>query len=138
MAAVSYELIFWADGITCILAALCVYLFLKNHKEPPKEKQSDAQKAQSKLDSPWRDKAYLVFVPLVCIYAIAFFQLFTTMSIYYKDVEMMSEMEIGLILGLNGLLVAAIEMILIYKIEKKRSPFFWIFVGALLLSLIHI
>jgi len=138
LAAKSYKLIFWADGITCILAAFCVYFFLSNVKTEKKKEQTEEEKHQSKMDSPYRDKAYLVFVPLVCIYAIAFFQLFTTMSLYYKDVEMFSEGEIGIVLALNGLLVAAIEMILIYKIEKKKSPYYWIFLGALLLLLTYV
>lgn len=139
LASVSYELIFWADGVTCMLAALSIFLFLENSKK--KEKKSEAVLKKVKpnpADSPFRDKAYLVFVPLVCIYATAFFQLFTTMSLYYKDSEHLSESQIGFILALNGLLVAAIEMVLIYKIEKKRSPYYWIFVGALLLMISYI
>jgi len=139
LASVSYELIFWADGITCMLAALSIFLFLENTKKKEKKAGKVTEKPQANpADSPFRDKAYLVFIPLVCIYATAFFQLFTTMSLYYKDSEQLSESQIGFILALNGLLVAAIEMVLIYKIEKKRSPYFWIFVGALLLLISYV
>lgn len=143
LASVSYELIFWADGLTCMLAGLSIYFFLDNkqHKKSGSEKESQIEKAEEHnkaKDSPFRDKAYLVFIPLVCIYATAFFQLFTTMSLYYKDAEQLSESQIGFILALNGLLVAAIEMVLIFKIEKKRTPYFWIFVGALLLLIAYV
>jgi MFS family permease len=143
LAAINYNLIFWADGITCILAGLCVFFFLTNAKsnhtnEHSSENKEEKKAPLSKSDSPYRDKAYLFFVPMVCIYAIAFFQLFTTMSLYYKNEEMLSEAQIGIVLALNGLLVAAIEMIMIYKIEKKRTVYFWIFIGALLLLLTYV
>jgi predicted MFS family arabinose efflux permease len=88
--------------------------------------------------SPWSDKAFLLFLPMVTIYAMAFFQLFSTMSIYYKNHEGFSEAQIGAILALNGLLVAAFELVLIYKIEKKGSLFHWIIGGALLLTLSYV
>jgi predicted MFS family arabinose efflux permease len=87
------------------------------------------------MRSPWRDKAYLVFLPMVTIYAMAFFQLFSTMSIYYKNHEGFSEGQIGAILALNGLLVAAVELVLVYKIERKGSLYQWIILGSLLLTI---
>jgi predicted MFS family arabinose efflux permease len=103
---------------------------LKAHEDDTPTIQPDEP-----VRSPWRDKAFLVFLPLVTIYAMAFFQLFSTMSIYYKNHEGFSEGQIGAILALNGLLVAAVELVLVYKIERKGSLYQWIIIGSLLLTL---
>jgi MFS family permease len=60
------------------------------------------------------------------------------MSIYYKSQEGFSEGQIGAILAINGLLVAAFELVLIYKIERKGSLYRWIILGALLLAISYL
>jgi predicted MFS family arabinose efflux permease len=135
LAAISYKLIFIADGVTCILASLLIVFFLKEKIVNSKE-DSGSQSAQAQ--SPWKDKVYLLFLPLSVIYAMTFFQFFSTMQLYYKEVEHLTEWQIGGLLALNGLLVAAIEMIMIFKIEKKTSMYNFIAIGASLLVLSYV
>jgi predicted MFS family arabinose efflux permease len=139
LAAIDYKWLFRADAATCLLASVFVYFYLGADTmgsvfEQKKNEHEDTERARS----PWQDKAYLLFLPMVTIYAMAFFQLFSTMSIYYKDVEHFSEGQIGAILAVNGLLVAAVELLLVYKIEKKGSLYRWIMLGALLLLLSYL
>ncbi|MFM2201678.1 MAG: hypothetical protein RL040_878, partial [Bacteroidota bacterium] len=93
LAAIDYQWLFWADGITCLLASVFVYFFLGNATSSESEEEEEVN--ETRVDSagsyPWRDKAFLLFLPLVTIYAMAFFQLFSTMSIYYKNEEGFSE-----------------------------------------------
>lgn len=113
-----YKLLFWADGLTNIGAAVLVLSFLRGTRR----QKSDSQVVKSEInpkDSAYRDRKYLVFLLLTTLYAVAFFQLFTIGPLFYKQVCNLSEIQIGYILGLNGLLVAFIEMILVYKIEGK-------------------
>lgn len=139
LAAIHYQWLFWADGATCLMAAGFVYLYLRGDVPNASSENNQAKvDSPSEERSPWHDKAYLLFLPMVTIYAMAFFQLFSTMSIYYKEVEGFSEREIGAILALNGLLVAVFELVLIYKIEKKRSLFSWIIWGSLLLTISYV
>ncbi|MFN0032524.1 MAG: MFS transporter [Flavobacteriales bacterium] len=126
LAAVNYQYIFWADGITCLMAALIILLFI-----PKREKEKTNHETKGvKVQSPWQDKIYLLFLPLSVLYALTFFQFFSTMQLYYTEVEKFSELKIGALLGLNGLLIAAIEMIMIYKIEKRTTPYNFIALGA--------
>ena len=126
----NYRLIFWADGLTCLGAALIIYFLLDNkHKENAIEIKDTAE-----IKSAYTDKTYLTFIFFSCLYAMAFFQFFSTMPLFYKQVHHLKETEIGWIIALNGLLVASIEMILIYKIEKKWTVYNFIFLGALLLA----
>ena len=113
-----YKLLFWADGLTNIGAAVLVLTFLRGTRK----QKSDSQVIKPEIDlkdSPYRDRKYLIFLLLTTLYAIAFFQLFTIGPLFYKQACNLSEIQIGYILGLNGLLVAFIEMVLIYKIEGK-------------------
>jgi predicted MFS family arabinose efflux permease len=139
LAAVDYQWLFWADGTSCLLASTFVFFYLgKSAKHEPDEQVPNELPADTAVASPWRDKAFLLFLPLVTIYAMAFFQLFSTMSIYYKAEEGFSEGQIGALLALNGLLVAIVELVLIYKIERKGSLYTWIILGSLLLTLSYL
>lgn len=139
LAAVDYQWLFWADGTSCLLASTFVFFYLgKSVKHESDEHEADQLSTDSMVASPWRDKAFLLFLPMVTIYAIAFFQLFSTMSIYYKGEEGFSEGQIGALLALNGLLVAIVELVLIYKIERKGSLYTWIILGSLLLTLSYL
>lgn len=132
IAAIDYAWVFRADGLSSILAGLSLLLLLK-----PKKINSESEKiARSK--SPWSDKHFLILLLIVALYAIAFFQLFSVMSLYYRQEEGFSEREIGVLLAINGLFVALFEMFLIFKIEKKGSPFKWILTGCLILLSVYL
>ncbi|WP_394991278.1 MDR family MFS transporter [Emticicia sp.] len=113
-----YKLLFWADGLTNIGAAVLVFSFLRGTRRQKFDNKVVISKINPK-DSAYRDQKYLIFLLLTTLYAIAFFQLFTIGPLFYKQACNLSEIQIGYILGLNGLLVAFIEMVLIYKIEGK-------------------
>ncbi len=130
MALYNYKFIFYGDGITCLLAAIIIFFLLDNKK---KQKQVET-KINSENKTAYKDKAYIVFIFFSFLYAMSFFQFFSTMPLFYKLVHHLKETEIGWILALNGILVAAIEMILIYKLEKKWTPYNFIFLGAMLLA----
>lgn len=124
----SYTFLFWADGITCILAACFIYLFL-----PYRTLDKKTTGAKSENLSPYRDKHYLFFLLLTCLYAMSFFQLLTTLPLYYKNVYLLSERNIGWLMALNGIGVAVIEMFLIYYIKNRWQHFQLIGWGVLLL-----
>ncbi len=137
LAAYNYQYIFWADGITCLTAAVILLVFVR--KKDAQQAQQDARPNENSVVlSPYRDKWFLLFLPLSAVYAISFFQFFSTMPIYFKEVEHFSEGEIGLLMGSNGLVVALFEMYLIYKYEKATSLYNFIFLGAALLMISYL
>jgi len=131
LASVNYDLIFWADGITCLAAAAAVKIFLAN-KHSSRNKSVES-KPVTLLQSPYRDKIYLWFCLFNVFYAIAFFQLFFTMPLFYKEVHHLNEQSIGWLMALNGTVVAALEMVLIYKIEGRWSKLNFIAFGTFIL-----
>jgi predicted MFS family arabinose efflux permease len=54
--------------------------------------------------------------------------------LFFKEKWHFDEFVIGLILALNGIVIAAFEMIMISSIEKKRSGIFYIIVGVVLIA----
>lgn len=118
LASRDYHLLFWVDGFTNIGAAILVFSFLRGTRRQKTDKQA-AKIIKDMNDSAYRDRKYLFFLVLTTLYAMAFFQLFTIGPLFYKQICQLSEIQIGYILGLNGLIVAFVEMVLVYKIEGR-------------------
>ncbi len=126
-----YKLLFIIDAFTSIAAAGLLYLYL-----PKKDlQQTKVSSAEIKNSSPsaYKDVPYLIFILLVAVYGICFFQLFASVPQYFDKVCHYSEDTIGLLLGLNGLLVVLIEMPLVTHLEKERKLFKYIIIGVLCL-----
>lgn len=129
IAAYDYELLFWVDGITNICAAILLFSFLKPVKISKKEiKEEEVPVNQS----AYKDKTYLWFIVLVTLFGLCFFQLFTTIPKYFRDNLFLSERYIGFIMAINGLIIVAIEMVLIYVLEQKKKNMFFIRFGVTL------
>lgn len=126
-----YSSLFWVDGITCFLAVILMLRVLH-----PKR---TVQREEEKVDAPksaYSDWLYLFFCFGVMLYAIVFFQYFSTVPLFYRDGFKLSEEYIGLLLGFNGLLVFLFEMPIIHAIEKSKGSKIWYINLALVLLLL--
>lgn len=124
LAGVSYNLLFWADGLTCILAGVVLWLFLPvpdRMGRPPLPVGTDpARTAQS--PSPYRDTLFLIFVGCVALYLVVFMQFFSIVPLYFKQELGLTEQTIGGLMALNGGLIVVVEMALVYTLEKQKRP----------------
>ena len=116
IAALNYSGLFWVDGITCITAVFLLKLVLSK-RELSKKSEAIVDTSETQR-SVYRDKPYWLFLVIVFLMGFIFLQLFTTMPLYYKEVHALSEVQIGLVMGLNGFLIFLFEMPLIHYIEK--------------------
>jgi predicted MFS family arabinose efflux permease len=133
IASFNYYLLFWIDGFTNIIAAFMLYYLLKPAAKIEKEK---AQAVKTSEDiSPLKDKKFAVFSILVILYGLCFYQLYSTIPVYYKDVYHMSELSIGVLMGINGLIIVLIEMVLIFYLEAKNKTLLFISQGLILTAL---
>ncbi|MBA3682349.1 MAG: MFS transporter [Bacteroidetes bacterium] len=133
VASFSYELLFWIDGLTNIAAAAMLFIIFKNKQTVIKK---DAKKDEIiPVQSAYKDKTYVWFIVLVTLFGLCFFQLFTTIPKYFRDNLYLSERFIGLLMAINGLLIVAIEMVLIYILEQKKKNMFFIRFGVILCAL---
>lgn len=103
----SYVWLFRVDGITCMLAALP--LFLVPHgkalmkEKPPKKIQSDGS-------SVWGDGVFIIFFITVLITGVMFLQIWSTYPVFLKEDYGLTERHYGLIMSFNGVLIILTEM----------------------------
>ncbi|NUO01847.1 MAG: MFS transporter [Saprospiraceae bacterium] len=128
-----YSWLFWVDGLTCIASAILMRIFLAEKKEAVQEEPSHHDKPVA--GSAYRDKFYLWFILITAISAFSFMQLFSTLPVFLKEDFLLNESEIGWLLALNGLLIAALEMPIVYSLESKLPPLRVIRSGTLLIGL---
>lgn len=132
VASVNYEWLFWFDGITNMAAGVMMWILLK----PAAPAQSVHQQApQGNPASVYRDKVYLGFILLTVLFAACFFQLFTNLPAYYRNQLGFSERWIGFTGAINGVIIAVFEMVMIFKLEGRRSNTFYIALGVLMCAL---
>ncbi len=132
IAHVDYELLFWVDAITNLLAALLMWLFIKPVNYKPTQELAEQDLS---IKSAYKDKRYLFFIILTMFFASCFFQLFTSLPVFYKQDLHFSEPFIGVLLATNGIIIALVEMVLVYKLENRNSSLVYITGGVLLVGL---
>lgn len=128
IASYNYELLFWVDGFTNLLAAVLLFVFLRPQKIELKAEAKTEEVPQAQ--SAYRDKPYLWFIFLTTIFGFCFFQMFTTVPKYFRDNLFLSENYIGFIMAVNGLIIVGIEMVLVYILEQKKKTVFFISLGT--------
>ena len=136
IASYDYQLLFWVDGLTNIGAAILLYLVLSPSRNvstrvvPPSK--------GIKIDSAYNDKTYLVFIVMVFLFAMCFFQLFTTVPVFYKEIFHLPVFFIGLVMAMNGLIISLFEMITIFKLEGRRPLLHFISAGVVLVGISYL
>lgn len=132
LAKINYELLFWVDGITNIAAAVVMLGFLK-----PVSRKSVQETNQpvAPVVSAYRDKTYIVFILVTVLFACCFFQIFTNLPVYLKRDLHLSEPYIGFLMALNGIIIALVEMVLVYKLEGRRRNIIYISAGVTLVGI---
>lgn len=126
-----YNILFWIDGLTCILAIVMFWLLV-----PEKNTFVRSTQKASILDfsAPvYRDKIYWLFLLVVFLIAFVFFQIFTSVPLYHKDQFNLSEFETGLLFFLNGFVIVVFEMPMVDWIEKRGISQTALIVGSTIL-----
>ncbi|TPN84664.1 MDR family MFS transporter [Aquimarina algicola] len=113
---IGYNGLFWVDGITCIIAGLVMIQTLN----PKKTKELDKEVVIENPIPAYRDGIYIVFLIALALFGFIFVQYFSTIPLYYKEVHLLSEEKIGLLLAMNGALIFFLEMPLITYLEKTN------------------
>lgn len=133
LASISYHLLFWVDGITNIAAGIVLLSVLPKVSLVQQHKTSQVKNVKNA--SPFADKTFMKFIGLKVIFAFCFFQLFTTVPLYFKEGLKINEFWIGVIMAMNGILIALFEMIIVFKLEGTRPYLKLMMYGTVLLGL---
>lgn len=132
VASKNYELLFWIDGFTNISAAFILWLTLAPSKNKATQQKPVAAEMIANAKSPYKDKPFMFFFVLSVLFAACFFQLFTTLPVYYREEMRFNEQYIGILMALNGILIAFFEMVLVHKLEGRRHIMQYIMVGVMM------
>lgn len=125
-----FKWIFLIDAFTCLLAAYILYRYLPFNSASVPEKKTETTVIGR---SAYQDTEYLVFIMLVALYGIAFFQLFTSVPVYWEKEWGFSATKIGLLLALNGLIIVVLEMPFIRSLEHITRYMIMTSIGCVLL-----
>lgn len=117
IAGLGYSGLFWVDGITCI-GAVILLRFVLRLKSLRKGKKEELENSTNNFSSIYKDKPYWVFLVVVFLMGFIFMQLFTTMPLFYSENHGLTEVQIGIIMSLNGFLIFLLEMPLVHSLEK--------------------
>lgn len=135
LAAKNYNLLFWVDGVTNIFAGILLIFVLPVPKKTRQNIRDKKQESISQFTSAYRDKEYLFFIVLTVLFAFCFFQMFTILPVYLKTKLGVAEEEYGMLMAMNGLIIAIMEMVLVYKIERTKHSMHIIKYGVWLVGI---
>ena len=124
LAKFSYNWIFYGNAIAAACAAIVFIYFFRNRKartEVGQIKPSDQQTDDKPVRNAYTDGLFIVFNVLCCLFSMAFFQLLSTLPLYYKEVHLLHSDQIGLLLGFSGLVIVLFEMVLVHVVEHRFS-----------------
>lgn len=133
LAAISYTFLFYGNAIAAFFSAILFFIYFRNRKGNEKKASEVAiEEIAVKERSPYKDVLFMLFSILCSIFTVCFFQLLSTLPLYYRAVYQMTEANIGVILAFSGVVVFLLEMLLVHIAEKRLSPRDIIVLGTLL------
>ncbi|AXY76337.1 MFS transporter [Paraflavitalea soli] len=128
LAAINYHLLFWVEGIAYILVGLLIIALLPRTRGGPVKTIQTTTPAKKK--SPWKDPFLLRFLVLTTLYMTCFILMFRLVPVFWKEELHINESVIGLLLGLNGVIIALFEMVLVGHWERKQRHVYYIVAGV--------
>lgn len=134
----NYDLLFWVDGLTCVIA-ISTFMLLIDENKIYKARKKILQRNKNKkiiARAVKYDSNFILFLFASFLTAFLFFQLFTTIPLYNTEKLKLSELQIGMLLALNGLIIFLFEMPLIGFLERKNiEATKIIFLGSIFMTL---
>ncbi len=133
IARINYASLFWVDGLTCIIAAIALFVLLK-----PKAVAKEETKTPVVIEgvSPYRNPHYMLLFVIMVLSSITFVQYFSVMPLYWEADYLLTEDNIGWLMFINGAIIVVFEMPLVSWLEKinisKTMAVFWggVFLGV--------
>ena len=132
LASIDYHLLFFVEGCTYIIVGVLILLLLPKIRQLKKNRDENHI---STAKSPWKDVLYLKFLLLILIYISSFLVVFKLVPVYWKDIQHINESAIGGILGLNGIIIAIFEMVLVQHLQTRKKDIIYIYVGIFIAAI---
>jgi predicted MFS family arabinose efflux permease len=131
----SYELLFWVDGVTNMLAGVMLWYLLPDKYSIKKSERTEKEVPKVSVLS---DRVFVYFILISVIFLSCFVQLFTNLPVYFKNELHLQENLIGYLSSWNGLLIVVAEMALIFWIQKNWTQRKAVIAGVLFHALAYL
>jgi predicted MFS family arabinose efflux permease len=128
LASIDYKWLFFMDGGTNILAGILILILLPSAKK--RAASTPVETPPAIILKPWQDAFFIRFILLTALFNTCFFLVFRLVPVFWKESWQINELHIGLVLALNGVIIALFEMMLVNRWEGKRNPMHYIIAGC--------
>lgn len=141
LSAISYEFLFVINALGAVIAGMVYVRFfgvshrrargaaekerIQHHPAGPIERQQMPR-------SPYRDVPFLVYCFFCTVFSVFFFQFFSTIPLFYREVANLGQSSIGYILGYSGFIIVLLEMVLVNYADRHWTMAKTILYGTLL------
>jgi MFS family permease len=118
-----WRLLFFGDGLTTLLYGLVVYFFIPETRPRagPEEAARPAGGSGPRLpEVPWKDGVYLQAVSVAFVFSLIFFSHISVMPLTITVSAGYPAVVYGVLVGLNGLVIAVFEISLVQKLKRFR------------------
>ena len=130
----SYDNLFFIDGATSLLAVILFMFFIDDSKLAIT--WNEVQKQVSNTTNYLVNSSFILLLCCVFVTAFLFYQIFTVLPLYNTQKFNFTEIEIGMLLSLNGVVIFLFEMPIVAYLEKQKVAVTKIiFVGSVFMSL---
>jgi len=133
LASRSYLILFVADTVTSLITALIVYLVVE--ESMPEEKESKVKKGFKDTFIGYgevlKDRKFMLFVVISTIATLVYSQMYSTLSVFLRDVHGVPESGYGWLMTLNAGMVVLFQFMITRRISK-RPPMLILALGSLL------
>ena len=123
----NYQLLFYADALTCASAGLLLLFVFDRKSSLRQEQKVEEDKTTKPLQKsetiktyrgPLSDPVFICYWLLMFLTALVFFQLLSTKPIYLREKFLLKEWQIGLVFAANTVLIVMVEMVLVQSLER--------------------
>ena len=133
LASRSYLILFIADTVTSLITALIVYLVVE--ESMPEEKESKVKKGFKDTFIGYgdvlKDRKFMLFVVISTIATLVYSQMYSTLSVFLRDVHGVPESGYGWLMTLSAGMVVLFQFMITRRISKQ-PPMLILALGSLL------
>jgi MFS family permease len=134
IAAYSYLILFVADTVTSLITALIVYLVVEESKPEVEEKAGEHHNFKETFigyRAVLEDKKFMLFVIISTVATLVYSQMYSTLSVYLRDIHGVPESGYGWLMTLNAGMVVVFQFMITRRISNK-PPMLILALGSLL------
>ncbi len=132
IAAYSYLVLFIADTVSSLITAVIVYLVVE--ESMPEQKQEESQKNFRETFVGYKevlkDQKFMLFVIISTLATIVYSQMYSTLSVFLRDVHGIPESGYGWLMTLNAGMVVLFQFMVTRRVSK-HPPMLILALGSL-------